>query len=285
MFDLSTFSLLLLTSSALLVLSSPLPSKKEGLSVEKTLEHSETNVNGKVTAQTKEKEKVSDPETGKVLKEVEKTENEKDGKKEGVTKVDVPGEGIHQEIHQDKKEQEQPPQELVSPAEIAQYIFNTGNFDQVKEVLASLVKEQKLSREDAESYLDVVREELELLHQEALQEVREEIEQAREEEDDAFRSLVDLTERLGEEGALRRTIYESARKLYGYYKTDGDDHAQKLLSQFTETLQKAAEVGELDRGVENEVLEIVLEAMNDVDEEERKDEDPQVEELNALKGQ
>ncbi|CAL1536903.1 unnamed protein product [Lymnaea stagnalis] len=129
--------------------------------------HFENNGGEKVKVEQKE-EKVVDAKTGNVIADVKqevKQEASGSSNPETVvkTKVDIPAEGVHETFVQAGEEtkkteasEENDLEPELTPADMAEYLYNTQQFEAFYSALDRLVNQSKMTYEDAEIYARTV---------------------------------------------------------------------------------------------------------------------------------
>jgi len=238
--------------------------KQDGISVQKTEHTVSESVNGKTQVSKTEKEVVSDAKTGEVVAQVSKTVTKgENGQHKEEAHVDVPAAGIHQDMSGAEAENF----ELLPPEDVARYIFDTSDIDGVKSAVQSLVEKKKISKKAAEDYEHQIREHLNFMHEEALKEMAVELEERRKEEDAAYKDMLSMVEVLNSNAETEKALYLYAKKLYAAYRTEGDEYAKDILTQFTNLLQQEGDAGNLNKSVQDRIYDIVLEALKDVNDE------------------
>ncbi|XP_053387802.1 uncharacterized protein LOC123542373 [Mercenaria mercenaria] len=161
-----------------------------GIQYSKTKSFSYSNVNGAESKHEKAEEKVSEPETEKLLSDIQEELNEErpspDVKPLTSYKasLDVPSEGIHKEISNNGENQpelfddisEQPGSEEglanmkqtleFTPRVVAEYLYKTGESQEFQSLLNDLVESSEITSEEAEQYEKAVMDELYKIEQE-----------------------------------------------------------------------------------------------------------------------
>lgn len=167
----------------------------KGVSVLKSQKQTMTNINGKVESVSEKHEKVQDPATGRTVAQVsQETVQSQAGpnsKPDTVshTVVDVPGRGVHKATvthngrriesrsgggsrsgssgsskEMNNEDYYQPLEGIqYTPADMAEYIYRTGDEDGVTLAIEELIREGLLSQDEAISYLEEVKMDLEML--------------------------------------------------------------------------------------------------------------------------
>jgi len=238
--------------------------KQDGVAVQKTEHTVSETVNGKTETRKTEKETVSDAKTGEVVATVSKTVTKDEaGQRKEEAHVDVPAAGIHQDISGADAENF----ELLPAEDVARYIFDTSDIDGVKSAVNTLVEKKKISKKAADNYVQQIREHLNGLHEDALEEVTVELEERRKEEDAAYKDMLSMAEILNSNAETEKALYLYAKKLYIAYRTEGDDYAKEVLTQFTNLLQQETEAGNLNESVQDNIYDIILKALKDVNDE------------------
>jgi len=238
--------------------------KQDGVAVQKTEHTVSETVNGKTETRKTEKETVSDAKTGEVVATVSKTVTKDEaGQQKEEAHVDVPAAGIHQDISGAEAENFK----LLPAEDVARYIFDTSDIDGVKTAVQTLVEKKKISKKAADNYVQQIREHLNGLHDDALQEVTAELEERRKEEDAAYKDMLAMAEILNSNAETEKALYLYAKKLYTAYRAEGDDYAKEVLTQFTNVLQQETEAGNLNEAVQDNIYDIILKALKDVNEE------------------
>jgi len=238
--------------------------KQDGVAVQKS-EHTVSKiVNGKKQTSKTEKETVTDVKTGEVVATASKTvTKDESGQKKEEAHVDVPAAGIHQDMSGAEAENF----ELLPADDVARYIFDTSDIDGVKTAVQTLVEKKKISKKAADSYIQEIRQHLNTMHEDALREVTAELEERRKEEDAAYKDMLNMAETLNANADTEKALYLYAKKLYAAYRTEGDEYAKEILTQFTNLLQQESESGNLDESVQDNIYDIILKALKDVNDE------------------
>jgi len=238
--------------------------KQDGVAVQKSERTVSETVNGKTQTSKTEKETVTDVKTGEVVASLSKTvTKDESGQHKEEAHVDVPAVGIHQDMSGAEAENF----ELLPADDVARYIFDTSDIDGVKTAVQTLVDKKKISKKAADNYVQEIREHLNSLHEEAVKEVTAELEERRKEEDAAYKDMLSMAETLNSNAETEKALYLYAKKLYTAYRTEGDDYAKEVLTQFTNVLQQEAESGNLDESVQDNIYDIILKALKDVNDE------------------
>lgn len=161
---------------------------QENVAVYKFKSQSVTNNNGKVNSVTENKEQVKDTSSGKVLAQTSQETVERqsgpNAKADKLVKstVDIPDKGIHgitfthngkpimpsrdnSESSREMNEDYFTPLQGIqyTPGDMAEYIFRTGDEDGVTLAIEELMREGVMSQNDAISYLEEVKMDLEIL--------------------------------------------------------------------------------------------------------------------------
>jgi len=76
-----------------------------------------------------------------------------------------------------------------------------------------------------------------------------------------------MAEILNSNAETEKALYLYAKKLYIAYRTEGDDYAKEVLTQFTNLLQQETEAGNLNESVQDNIYDIILKALKDVNDE------------------
>jgi len=236
----------------------------DGVAVSKTEKVDTKTINGKTEQQTVEGESISDAKTGQVIAKVEKTvsTNEK-GEQTKNVQIDMPIAGVHEELQGEEAENF----ELIEPETVAQYIFETDDVDGVQNVVENMVDSKKISKKSAQSYMDQVRGHLNEINEQALQEYEAQEEEKRTAEDGAYQDMLELTDMLNTNFNTEQSLYVYVKKLYSLYRTEGDEYAKNILSQYTNLVQQETESGNISEAVQDEIFNIMLQALKDVNEE------------------
>ncbi|XP_059171268.1 uncharacterized protein LOC131952563 [Physella acuta] len=127
------------------------------------------NKGGEKTKVEEKEEKVVDAKTGNVIADVKQTVKEESSgsaKPETIvkTKVDIPSEGIHKTfVEEAGSDGVQAPEPELTPADMAEYLYTTQQFEAFYSALDRLVNQSKMSPEDAEIYAKTVAVEYERL--------------------------------------------------------------------------------------------------------------------------
>jgi len=223
-------------------------------------------VNGKQEKIATHKTEVADAKTGKVVAAISEISEQKPGQAEQhETHVDVPSVGVHK-IVSSEAEAEKEVVDLL-PAEVAaQYIFDTSDVETVQKAIEQLVENKKISKKDADQYFDSVKENLNGMHERALQQFQME-EQRKQGIRSAFSEMLDMVDSLNKDSQIRQSLYNYVKTLYIIYLTEGDETAKGALNKFGELLQQATTEGQLTEGTEKEVYGIILQAISDAKEE------------------
>ncbi|ESO85107.1 hypothetical protein LOTGIDRAFT_235960 [Lottia gigantea] len=119
--------------------------------------HVET-VNGQEVKHEAIEEKVTDTQTGAVVSDIKQdvTENDATGgaepQKVVKTKVDIPAEGIHKTIVQNAQKSEVDESLALTPTDVAQYLLETGEFQNFYSAIQDLINSNVMTQEEAEAY-------------------------------------------------------------------------------------------------------------------------------------
>ncbi|KAK3095923.1 hypothetical protein FSP39_020859 [Pinctada imbricata] len=147
------------------------------VAVQKQKVFSYSNVNGKEDRLQEEENKVINTDNGKVVSDVrQKSEKDSSSKVPHTqTKVDIPALGIHETVDSDKSFNLPRPEEVLdyddafrfTPSIVAEYLVQTGEFQQFDEALADLVNSSLMTPQQADLYKDNVRQEYNRIVQES----------------------------------------------------------------------------------------------------------------------
>lgn len=168
-----------------------------GIEYSKTKTFSYSNVNGAENKMEKAEEKVSEPETQKLLSDIKEEVKEERPSPEVKpltsfkASLDIPSEGIHKEISEDGENQqdsfdvnqEQSSSEEglgamketleFTPRVVAEYLYRTGETQEFQNLLNELVESSEITSEEAEEYEKAVMDELYKLEQEQNTDIEE----------------------------------------------------------------------------------------------------------------
>ncbi|KAL4216756.1 hypothetical protein ACF0H5_024479 [Mactra antiquata] len=154
-----------------------------GIQISKTKSMSYSNINGAENKYETQEEKVSEPETEKLISDIKSELQQQQESPEAEVKssyqasVDVPAENIHETISNDGNEapliEETEPQSMdtmkdleFTPRVVAEYLYSTGETQEFQSLLNELVDTSEISSEDAEQYEKAVMDELYEIEQE-----------------------------------------------------------------------------------------------------------------------
>ncbi|XP_048750738.2 uncharacterized protein LOC125662546 [Ostrea edulis] len=133
-------------------------------------EYSFHNINGHVDNKAKTENKVFNPKTGKVISDLQQ-ETLGDDASRMKTKLDIPAANVHQSvISENKEDQTDNDYSKVfkfTPAAVAEYLFRSGEFEELEEALADLVNSSIMTQQQADTYREDVRKEYNVLVQQA----------------------------------------------------------------------------------------------------------------------
>lgn len=238
-----------------------LKDKKHGLAVQKTEQHHSEVINGHVQNEQKSSKTLSDPESGKVIAAAEKTKTKSDGEPaQEHTKIDIPSENIHID------------ENMVSPEEIAAYIFETSDYEGVKDTIQKMVEEKQIDRTTAEEYMERVNEVLHDMHVKAFEKLEKELDASHKEDEHMYDAMLTLTEKLNEDAKILQAIQDFSQALFLKYKNDDDGYAKKLLVKFGKSLEEAKDAGKIEESVQAEVLAKIMKGVRQLETETGSDE-------------
>jgi len=242
--------------------------KEDGISVHKTAQAVSKIVNGKKEKIETHKTEVADAKTGKVVAAISEVSEKKPGETEQhETHIDVPSAGVHK-IVSSEAEAEKEITELLPVEVAAQYIYDTSDVESVQKAIEELVQNKRISKKNADEYFDSVKDNLNAMHERALQQFQVEFQEERKQGiRSAFSEMLDMVDTLNKDTQIRSSLYNYVKTLYVIYLTEGDETAKSALNKFSELLQQATTEGHLTEGVEKEVYGIILQAISDAKEE------------------
>ncbi|XP_078329048.1 uncharacterized protein LOC111115901 isoform X2 [Crassostrea virginica] len=142
--------------------------------IEKQKSFSFHNYNGKVDSKSKAESKVYNPETGKLISDLQQETLGPDGSKTK-TKIDIPAANIHKsligpnddDVSLPKMDYDYSEAFKFTPAAVADYLFRSGEFEELEEALADLVNSSIMTQQQADTYREDVRKEYNMLVQRA----------------------------------------------------------------------------------------------------------------------
>lgn len=144
------------------------------LGLEKQQSFSYHNSNGKVDSKARTESKVFNSQTGNIISDLQQeTLGQDSGKTK--TKLDIPAANIHKSvISQNNGEDTLPRADYdyteafkFTPAAVAEYLFRSGEFQELEEALADLVNSSIMTQQQADTYREDVRKEYNVLVQQA----------------------------------------------------------------------------------------------------------------------
>lgn len=144
------------------------------LGLEKQQSFSYHNSNGKVDSKARTASKVFNSQTGNIISDLQQETLGQDSSKTK-TKLDIPAANIHQSvISQNNGEDTLPKADYdyteafkFTPAAVAEYLFRSGEFQELEEALADLVNSSIMTQQQADTYREDVRKEYNVLVQQA----------------------------------------------------------------------------------------------------------------------
>ncbi|XP_063437545.1 uncharacterized protein LOC134718771 [Mytilus trossulus] len=134
-----------------------------GVQKQKSFHYS--NLNGKENSESQAEEKVVNPDTGDLVSDI-KQETKQDGDVMTETKINIPSEHIEKTFLETQPESiESVPLEKedysdafqFTPVEVAKYLYQTGNFQELTQALSDLVNASIMTEKQAIEYKDNVR--------------------------------------------------------------------------------------------------------------------------------
>lgn len=144
------------------------------LGLEKQQSFSYHNSNGKVDSKARAESKVFNSQTGNIISDLQQETLGQDSSKTK-TKLDIPAANIHKSvISQNNGEDTLPNADYdyteafkFTPAAVAEYLFRSGEFQELEEALADLVNSSIMTQQQADTYREDVRKEYNVLVQQA----------------------------------------------------------------------------------------------------------------------
>ncbi|CAC5403068.1 unnamed protein product [Mytilus coruscus] len=134
-----------------------------GVQKQKSFHYS--NLNGKENSESQTEEKVVNPDTGDLVSDI-KQDTKQDGDVITETKINIPSEHIEKSFLETQPENlERVPLEKedyseafqFTPVEVAKYLYQTGNFQELTQALSDLVNASIMTEKQAIEYKDNVR--------------------------------------------------------------------------------------------------------------------------------
>lgn len=227
--------------------------ENDGTIIHETQHQEYDNENGETREKTVKEATVEDAKTGaEVAKVVEETKSGKGNKPaEKTLKVDVPSAGVH-------VKSEGQPEDLPSAEETANYIFDSGDVEGVEKTLKSMVENNQLSKRASNDYMNVVRDRLQQMHEQALEEMEHKSKSAMKKQQ-ILEELVGFTEALNEQHKTFEELSVYLDYLYTMAR-NGDKEANDILEVYASLMKEAVEKGTLDPEIEKAVYDMVLQA-------------------------
>lgn len=149
-------------------------SGSHNLGIQRQESFSYQNNNGRVDSKAKAESKVFDSKNGNIISDLQQETLGRDSSKTK-TKLDIPAASIHQSvISQNNGEDAMPKTDYdyseafkFTPAAVAEYLFRSGEFDELEEALSDLVNSSIMTQQQADTYREDVRKEYNILVQQA----------------------------------------------------------------------------------------------------------------------
>lgn len=142
----------------------------QNVGIQKQKSFSFHNSNGHVKSKAKTENTVFDSQTGEMISDLQQETLGNDGSKVK-TKIDIPTANVHEKVISENKP-EQPMSKTdydysevfkFTPAAVAEYLFQSGEFEELEEALADLVNSSIMTQQQADTYREDVRKEYNLL--------------------------------------------------------------------------------------------------------------------------
>jgi len=161
------------------------------------------------------------------------------------TDIEVPELGIHQHLENGPHLAKEADPETA--AELAGYVLETGDQVSVVQFLQMLLKEGKLSEEQALAYVDAIKKDIEVVEEKEAKEerVKEEVER------------VKAQEEAKEESLLERAAKEAAESL----KKEKQEH--ELILRINDYLEEGLSEGKISKNLYNHLKEGLIESVVD----------------------
>jgi len=161
------------------------------------------------------------------------------------TEIEVPELGIHQHLQNGPHLAKEADSETA--AELAGYVLETGDQVSVVQFLQMLLKEGKLSEEQALAYVDAIKKDIEVVEEKEEKEerVKEEVERVKAEE------------QAKEESLLERAAKEAAEGL----KKEKQEH--ELILRINDYLEEGLSEGKISKNLYNHLKEGLIESVVD----------------------
>lgn len=136
-----------------------------GIGVQKQKSFHYSNLNGDESSESQTEEKVVNPETGDVVSDIKQDTKQDGGEPMTKTKVEIPSANIDQTfveskptIDEDKAENTYYSEAFqFTPADVAKYLYQTGNFGELSQALSDLVNASIMTEKQAVEYKNNVR--------------------------------------------------------------------------------------------------------------------------------